>query len=83
MRVKCEMFIEDIEVIQRMLPQFKKWFYSFDVISKSYVPDTATTEWDGEPGDLFEVEFEVLSMNHFLTMAKRIGVEQYKREHNV
>lgn len=59
------------------MPGFKKDFPGFEIMSKSLIPDDEFTVWDGEPGDLYEVEFNIQSMNNLFALAKRIGIEQY------
>ncbi len=80
MNIKCEMFATDIQLIYKHSDKFKKWFPGFEMISKKYVPDDEFTEWSCEPEDMYEVEFNFQSMNHFWTMAKMIGSIIYKNE---
>lgn len=70
------MFLEDLQLIYKYLKKYQKHFKGFDIISKTYQPDDEFTEWDGEPGDFFEVEFQVQSINHFWFMAQHIGQQK-------
>lgn len=79
MKVKVELFDVDIDAIHAQMPLFKKTFPNFELISRSLVPDTELTEWNGEHGDMYEVEFEFQSMNHFWFMAKLTGIYQRER----
>lgn len=80
MRVKCEMALEDVELIHIHMNYFKGLFPKFEIISRSLSYEPEDTEWEGDPCDFFEVEFEIGTMNHFWTLAKCIGEIKYKNK---
>jgi hypothetical protein len=79
MTIKCDMFLEDIQLIHKNLEAFRKHF-PIEIKSRVLIPDDETTEWQGEPDDLFLVELEMNSMNHFWYMGQLIGKIKYKNK---
>jgi hypothetical protein len=79
MTIKCNIFLEDIQLIHKHIDHFKTMF-PLEIKSKSLIPDDEGTTYDGEPDDLFEVEFEMNNMNNFWFLAQLIGEIKYKNK---
>lgn len=75
--IKVDLSQHDIDFLYSKQEYYSKIFNGFEIIGRKIIPDDETTEYDEEPIDFYEVTLKMQSMNHFWTLAKRVGYIQH------